>query len=108
MADIPMPMDHPASYDEHIPVPDCVSGSGHDWQRPHQVVGGLEANPGVRGHGGGVVITEVCAHCGIFKVTDTWASDPATGEQGVWKVTYRYPTPESVEWVDSVAGRPEM
>jgi hypothetical protein len=53
------------------PVPDC-SDAAHDW-RPEQ--SGCSENPGVSGHGGGVVIREVCAHCGMTRTTDTWADD---------------------------------
>lgn len=68
--------------------PDCPSHAKHDWQSPHEIVGGLEENPGVHGHGGGVIITEVCMHCGCERVTDTWAQNPTTGEQGLESVTY--------------------
>lgn len=53
-------------------IPACTSKSGHEWTSPHEVVGGLKENPGVFGHGGGVVIREVCAHCGRQRRTDTW------------------------------------
>ncbi len=67
--------------------PDCSAGK-HDWQSPHDIVGGCESNPGVHGHGGGVVITEVCVHCGCSRTTDTWAQRPDTGEQGLTSVAY--------------------
>jgi len=66
----------------------CTDTRGHDWQSPYSLVGGLEENPGVRGHGGGVVIEEVCMHCGCSRVTNTWAQDPTTGEQGLESVRY--------------------
>lgn len=59
--------------------PDCESGEGHDWQSPHDIVGGIVENPGVSGHGGGVTVTEVCMRCGCGRHTDTWAQDRATG-----------------------------
>lgn len=68
--------------------PPCVNGRDHDWRSPHRIVGGLKENPGVRGHGGGVVSTEVCGACGCERLTDTWAQDPLTGEQGLTSVTY--------------------
>ena len=43
----------------------------------------------VRGHGGGVVIVETCACCGMEKVTDTWAQCSATGVQGLNSTEYR-------------------
>lgn len=68
--------------------PDCAAGEEHHWQSPHGLVGGLESNPGVHGHGGGVVIAEVCLKCGCKRVTDTWAQNPETGEQGLRSVSY--------------------
>lgn len=67
--------------------PGCSKGE-HDWQAPHDIVGGIEENPGVWGHGGGVVIHEVCLHCGCGSVTDTWAQDSSDGEQGLESVCY--------------------
>jgi len=68
-------------------APKCCGGE-HDWRSPHAIVGGLKENPGVHGHGGGVIITEVCMHCGCERVTDTWAQDRATGRQGLESVAY--------------------
>ena len=67
--------------------PECSSGD-HDWQSPHELVGGIAENPGVWGHGGGVVITECCLRCGCGRKTDTWAQNRTTGEQGLREVTY--------------------
>lgn len=67
--------------------PEC-SESEHNWQQSHALFGGLEGNPGCWGHGGGVIISEVCAHCGCKRVTDTWAQRPDTGEQGLRSVSY--------------------
>ncbi len=69
-------------------APYCADDHEHDWCSPHALVGGLEENPGVHGHGGGVIITEVCRHCGCKRVTDTWAQNPVTGEQGLRSVSY--------------------
>lgn len=71
----------------HPDEPEC-SESEHDWQSPHEILGGLAENPGVWGSGGGVVIHEVCMHCGCERVTDTWAQDPVDGEQGLRSVEY--------------------
>ena len=60
------------------PEPQCTDGHSHDW-----------ASPRVHGHGGGVIVHEVCAHCGLRKITDTWATDPTDGEQGLTSVEYR-------------------
>jgi len=83
--------------------PEC-SADDHDWQSPHSVVGGIEKNPGVWGKGGGVVITEVCRHCGAYRVTDTWAQDMSTGEQGLTSVEYREPDESSLEWIEALKG----
>lgn len=67
--------------------PQCMDENEHDWQSPHAIVGGVEENPGVHGHGGGVVITEVCMRCGCGRHTDTWAQD-SSGRQGLRSVKY--------------------
>lgn len=74
----------------HPDAPRCTDGKRdtHDWQAPHAIVGGIEENPGVWGHGGGVTITEVCMRCGCGRHTDTWAQDPSTAEQGLESVRY--------------------
>lgn len=69
--------------------PACGDGREHGWQSPHAIVGGLRENPGVRGHGGGVICTEVCLRCGCARITDTWAQRRDTGEQGLTSVEYR-------------------
>lgn len=71
------------------PEPPCEGDHAHEWTSPHDLVGGLTENPGVFGHGGGAIITEVCAHCGLRRITDTWATDPTDGEQGLTSVEYR-------------------
>jgi hypothetical protein len=68
--------------------PECSHDDGHDWQSPYSLLGGLKENPGVWGHGGGVIIREVCLRCGCEKVTDTWAQRRDTGEQGLTEVSY--------------------
>jgi hypothetical protein len=69
------------------PAPKCCARS-HCFQTPHEIVGGLKENPGVWGHGGGVIIREVCMHCGCERTTDTWAHDRSTGEQGLESIAY--------------------
>jgi hypothetical protein len=71
------------------PAPACRrAGEEHDWQSPHALVGGLEENPGVHGHDGGVVITEACLRCGCRRRTDTWAQRHDTGQQGLTSISY--------------------
>lgn len=68
--------------------PDCADGQEHKWESPYAILGGLKENPGVWGHGGGVIINEVCMRCGCGKTTDTWAQHPSNGEQGLTSVEY--------------------
>lgn len=69
--------------------PDCIcTAIRHDWRSWLALVGGDRRNPGVFAHGGGVEIHEVCRQCGIERITDTWATDPQTGEQGLRSVSY--------------------
>lgn len=75
------------------PEPDCAGDHDHDWCSPHSVVGGIH------GHGGGVVIREVCAHCGRYRITDTWAQRSDTGQQGLDSVAYDDADDASLAWV---------
>lgn len=68
--------------------PDCDDGAAHEWESPFALVGGCKSNPGVFGHGGGVVVHEVCMICGCERITDTWAQRPDTGEDGLTSVSY--------------------
>src|SRR5690606_9177497 len=70
--------------------PDCTDGQTHDWRER-----------GVRSHGGGVIITKVCAHCGRYRIHDTWAQRSDTGEQGLEAIEYREPDESSREWVEA-------
>lgn len=82
-------------------APDCAEGHEHDWQSPYEVLGGLKDNPGVWGKGGGVVCKTVCAHCGAYKIDDSWAQRPDNGEQGLDSVSYEEADDDSREWVAS-------
>lgn len=79
-------------------APKC-SGGSHAWCSPYELLGGLKENPGVFGHGGGVRIREVCKHCGVSRVTDTWATNPRDGTQGHETVEYFPAGEEELEWV---------
>jgi hypothetical protein len=61
-------------------APDCDDGSAHAWE-----------DGGVWGHGGGQVITERCTACGLQKLTDTWATDRVSGQQGLDSIEYLTP-----------------
>lgn len=81
--------------------PKCESGDpdDHEWERPHEVVGGIEENPGCWGHGGGIRTNSVCKHCGAYCITDSWAQDRTDGEQGLYSVRYEEADRDSLEWV---------
>jgi len=81
--------------------PPCVDGQKHEWCSPHEVVGGRKENPGVWGHSGGVIITEVCSRCGRYRKTETWAQNPTNGVEGLESVEYRDPDKASLAWVRS-------
>lgn len=73
----------------HEEEPECSSADvHHDWQSPVEIVGGIDENPGVQGHGGGVILDEVCMICGCGRQTDTWAQRPDTGEQGMESIEH--------------------
>jgi hypothetical protein len=61
----------------HPPEPKCSSRSGHKWTDEY-----------VTGAGGGVLITDRCAHCGCRRQSDTWATNWATGQQGYHTIAY--------------------
>jgi hypothetical protein len=79
--------------------PKCSAGS-HDWCSPYELVGGMKENPGVFSNGGGVRIREVCKHCGVSRVTDTWATNRCDGTQGHETVEYFPAGEEELEWVE--------
>jgi len=79
--------------------PECVGDHEHDWRSPYRILGGLQENPGVWGHGGGVIIREVCAHCGRYRVTDTWSQNPSNGQQGLQSVSYEDADDDSRDWI---------
>lgn len=79
--------------------PDCAFEIEHEWVSPHEILGGLEENPGVWGHGAGTVCKSICKHCGEYMITDSWAQNPATGEQGLYSIEYQPADNDSIEWV---------
>ena len=79
---------HSGTVTVHPSEPQCDSEEGHDWTATHEIEGGLEENPGVFGHNGGVTISEHCTRCDWHKETDTWAQRRDTGEQGHTSIKY--------------------
>jgi hypothetical protein len=69
-------------------VPECTNENKHRWETPYELVGGCKENPGVWGSGGGVIIKEVCIHCGCVRNTDTWAQRMSDGQQGLRSISY--------------------
>lgn len=93
---------HTYRYEITPDAPEC-SEDDHEWKSPYSVLGGLKENPGVWSHGGGVVIKEVCRHCGMYRETDTWAQDMETGEQGLESVTYSESDEDSRDYLERLA-----
>lgn len=58
--------------------PACADGHTHEW---------ADHGP-VRGHGGGMMYSVRCPHCGTTKTVDTWAQDPSDGTQGLTSIAY--------------------
>lgn len=79
-------------------VPACAHGRAHEWRAPYSVLGGLRENPGVWGNGGGAIIKQICRHCGRYRITNTWAQDCETGEQGLTSVCYEDADEQSRAW----------
>jgi hypothetical protein len=57
--------------------PKCEAGHAHAWR---------DGEPS--GSGGGRLYIDTCRRCGVRRSTDTWASDPADGEQGLTQLAY--------------------
>ena len=89
------------------PQPPKCRGEEHVWCSPYHILGGMKENPGVWGNGGGAKIKEVCSECGIYKLTDTWATNPVNGTQGHTSVEYLPADDRSLEWVDQLGSATE-
>lgn len=53
-----------------VSVPPNCSVKEHFWISPYKILRGLKENPGVFGHSSGVVVKQICSHCGIYKTTN--------------------------------------
>ena len=87
--DVLYELDCPSKTAVHVQQPtepDCTE-TEHDFIATKQDDGGLEANPGVFGHGGSVVIKDHCRHCGLPRTTDHWDDVEDTNDDR-GKVTY--------------------
>ncbi len=83
-------------------APECVDGEAHEWCSPHELLGGLRDDPGVRGNDGGLIAKEVCRHCGCYRVSDTWATIPQSGATAC-STEYLPADEESLAWVSKQA-----
>jgi len=60
--------------------PACIEDK-HEWDNPHDVVGGLKENPGVWSLGGTtLVFKSVCIHCGLIKREVCYGSQRNPGQ----------------------------
>lgn len=65
---------------ENQPEPECTEDS-HDWQTPHDIVGGLKENPGVWSLGGTTMTYHsVCSHCGLHRHETTYGAQRNPGQ----------------------------
>lgn len=102
------PKANPPIYESFVihldpPKPPCIDGRRHAWIVPRVVVGGDANTPGVRKHGRGCIETEICAHCGYYRVSDSWVQDPWGGQQRFETVEYRLPDIQSLSYLLRVA-----
>lgn len=70
--------------------PDC-DGKTHNW---------LSCDTWPTAHGGGVIDKDVCTHCGMYRVRNTWAQRPDTGEQGLESISYEPADDDSLALVE--------
>jgi hypothetical protein len=49
-----------------------------------------------------VRIHEVCTHCALYRIHDTWAQNPSNGEQGLDSVEYKPSDEKSRRYVDNL------
>jgi hypothetical protein len=78
-------------------APDCEGDEEHTWRSPHSVVGGLRENPGVHGHGAGIIAREVCPHCGWYRVYESARQDGSGRYHEA--ISYAEPDEDSLAWV---------
>ena len=81
--------------------PECSEDEDeHEWESPHDVVGGLKENPGVWSLGGTTMLFKtVCRHCGIFREETHYGSN--RNPQQCDTIEYMEPDDDSLEWVEN-------
>lgn len=78
-------------------VPDCTEDE-HEWESPHELVGGLTENPGVWSTGGTTYVTKtVCKNCGIYRTETEYGSQ--RNPQQCDRVEYEDSDDDSLKWV---------
>lgn len=83
------------------PEPECTDESGHDWQSPYPVVGGIDSNPGVWSTGGTTIVTkECCSHCGVYRIQTAYGSQRNPGQCDA--VEYEDADEDSLAWIESL------
>jgi hypothetical protein len=70
------------------------------WESPYDLLGGIEENPGVQGHGGGVIIREVSSATGRYRITNTWDQSHSAVPQTT--ICYEEADEESLRWISSL------
>lgn len=83
--------------------PPCAPNVPHIWRAPETVVGRGEFIPGMVCRGRGLIISEICALCGWYKIEDTYAMRPDTGEIGYSSVRFKPPDDKSKSYVSECA-----
>ena len=68
--------------------PKCISENGHHWAATYEREGGIKENPGVWGHGAGVILHDHCTRCNVIRKKDTWGTNPFDGTHGHEMITY--------------------
>jgi hypothetical protein len=88
---------------EETPEPDCAEGEEHEWEAPHELVGGMDQNPGVWSTGGTTYVTKtVCKNCGIYRTETDYGSQ--RNPQQCDRVEYNDSDDDSLEWVAKANG----
>ncbi len=89
---------------EHPAPPETECGvfeDNHDWVSPHEVVGGLDSNPGVWSLGGTrMVFLTVCECCGLYRKETSVGAQHNPGECD--KVEYLPADEKSLEYVGQI------
>lgn len=95
---------HDCSGSYSDPEPECEEGGGdddggHDWQSPHELVGGIDDNPGVWATGGtSMRFATVCGRCGCYR-TENRVGCQRNADDADATVEYRDADDDSKAWL---------